>query len=407
VVVGLDSGGSKVAELPRGTSVADGIARLERDPKVRFAAPNWLAHASLSPLDQGSAGIPGGWAADQWNLGGRPGGIRITSAWDSLIEAGRPGGGGVTVAIVDTGVAYTPAPGYAASPDFARTRFAPGIDLVDDDAQPLDENGHGTHTAGTIAEGVTLDQASPLPDYLTGIAYGATLMPIRVLDADGAGSTDDVAEGIAWAARNGADVINLSLNFAPAVTSCRQVPTVCAAIRKADDQGALVVGSAGNSLVGSGRDRSLFPAAAPKALAVGATTEDGCLADYSSYGSRTDLLAPGGGAPRAVAARPVCMNDTIPIVQLSYACFPADCTGAHRDFSIRPDVGTSISAAHASAVAALVIASGVSGPDPEPERVVRRLQCTAHVLTPARFYGAGRLDAARAVDPERDCDAPD
>jgi serine protease len=167
-----------------------------------------------------------------------------------------------------------------------------------------------------------------------------------------------------------------------------------------------VVGSAGNALGASGRDRSLFPAAAPKALAVGATTEDGCLAGYSSYGWRTDLLAPGGGTPRPVAARPACKNDTIPIVQLSYACFPTDCTGAFREFAIRPDVGTSISAAHTSAVAALVIASGVSGPDPEPERIVRRLQCTAHALTPERFYGAGRLDAARAVDPERDCDAP-
>ncbi len=221
----------------------------------------------------------------------------MANAWDQLLAAGRPGGEGVTVAIVDTGVAYTPAPGYAASPDFAGARFAPGIDLVDDDAQPLDENGHGTHTAGTIAEQITLGQVSPTPDYLTGIAYGATLMPVRVLDADGAGSTDDVAEGITWAARNGADVINVSLNFSPLVTSCRQVPTVCAAIRKADEQGALVVGSAGNALDASGRDRSLYPAAAPKAFSVGATTEDGCLAGYSYYGSRTDLLAPGAVPP--------------------------------------------------------------------------------------------------------------
>ena len=406
VVVGLAGGGSKVAQLPSGTSVADAIAALERDPGVRFAAPNWVAHASLTPLDQGSSGLPGGWAADQWNLGGRPGGIRAAAAWDRLLTVERPGGEGVTIAIVDSGVAYTPAPGYAASPDFIGTRFAPGIDLVDDDAQPLDENGHGTHTAGTIAEQVTIGQVSPVPDYLTGIAYGATLMPVRVLDADGAGSTDDVAEGISWAARNGANVINLSLNFSSAVTSCRQVPTVCAAIRKADEQGALVVGSAGNALGASGRDRSLFPAAAPKAFAVGATTEDGCLADYSYYGARTDLVAPGGGSARPLAARPACANDTTPIVQLTYACFPLDCTGAHREFAIRPDVGTSMSAAHTSAVAALVIASGAAGPEPDPERLALRLQCTARPLTPERFYGVGMLDAGRAVDPARDCDAP-
>jgi serine protease len=406
VIVGLNNGGSTVARLPGGTSVDEGIAELRRAPGVRFATPNWIARASLLPLDQGSSGLPGGWVDDQWSLDGRPGGIRVVSAWDRVLAAGRPGGEGVTVAILDTGVASTPAPGYTASPDFAGTRFAPGIDLVDDDAEPLDENGHGTHTAGTIAEQVTLGQPSPAPDYLTGIAYGATLMPVRVLDADGAGSTDDVAEGIAWAARNGADVINVSLNFSPAVTGCRQVPTVCAAFRKADELGALVVGSSGNALGGSGRDRSLYPAAAPKAFSVGATTEDGCLAGYSYYGTRTDLLAPGGGTPRPIAARPSCMNDMTPIVQLTYACFPMDCTGSHREFAIRPDVGTSISAAHTSAVAALIIASGVAGPDPDPARIALRLACTARPQVPVRFYGTGILDAARAVDPARNCDAP-
>ncbi len=101
------------------------------------------------------------------------------------------------------------------------------------------------------------------------------------------------------------------------------------------------------------------------------------------------------------------MNDSVPILQLTYACFPMDCTGAHREFAIRPDVGTSMSAAHTSAVAALVIASGVSGPDPDPERLALRLQCTARPALPLRYYGAGLLDAARAVDPARTCDAPD
>ena len=406
VIVGLKGGGSRVTKVPPGRSVAGAIRALRRDPGVRFAAPNWIARASLLPLDQGSSGLPGGWVSDQWSLGGRPGGIRVMGAWDRAIAADQPGGEDVTIAVVDTGIASTPAPGYAASPDFAGTDFDPGIDLVDDDDQPFDENGHGTHTAGTIAEQVTLDQISPFPDYLTGIAYGATLMPVRVLDADGLGSTDDVAEGIAWAAREGADVINLSLNFSPAVTSCRQVPTVCAAIRKADAEGVLVVGSSGNGVGTPGANASLYPAAAPKALSVAATTEDGCLAGYSYYGPRTDLLAPGGGTARPAAARPSCSNDDIPILSLTYACFPMDCTGAHREFAIRPDVGTSISAAHASAVAALVIASGVSGDFPDPARVALRLECTARPRTPGRFYQGGLLDATRALDPARDCDAP-
>jgi subtilisin family serine protease len=190
------------------------------------------------------------------------------------------------------------------------------------------------------------------------------------------------------------------------VTSCRQVPTVCTSIRKADKLGALVVGASGNALAGSGRNRSLFPGGAPRAFAVAASTEHGCLAAYTHYGKRTDLIAPGGGAPRPAAARPACTDDTIPILQLTYSCFPMDCTGGHQRFAIRPDVGTSMSAAHASGVAALVIASGVAGPDPDPARVALRLQCTARPASPERFYGSGLLDAQRAVDPSRHCDAP-
>jgi serine protease len=395
-----------VAELPPGTPVRRGIAELRSGPGVRFAAPNWIAHASVDILDQGDTGQPGGWEADQWSFLGRPGGIRVGPAWQRLEELGRPGGIGPTVAVVDTGVAYaSAAPDYVPSPDFGMSQFVPGIDLVDDDGAPLDENGHGTHVAGTIAEQVTWGQPSSEPDYLAGIAYGARLMPVRVLDAAGVGSTDDVATGIVWAAKNGANVINLSLNFDPAVNHCKQVPTVCAAIRKATRLGTLVVGAAGNALTGNGKRRALFPGGAPHALAVGATTEHGCLAAYSDYGKHTDLLAPGGGEPRpGGASQQRCSDDSRPILQLTYSCFPMDCAREHSLFAIRPDVGTSMSAAHASGVAALVIASGAAGGNPTPDRLAQRLECTARPRSPERFYGVGLLDAARAVDPSRDCD---
>ena len=405
VVVELDDGGSTVIELEPGTPVDEGIEELRAEPGVRSATPNWTARAAVSPLDQGTSGTPGGWAADQWSLLGKPGGIRAPAAWDRLDAVGSPGGFGVTIAVVDTGIAYADAPGFAAAPDFMPTRFVEGLDLVDDDSQPLDLNGHGTHVASTIGEQITLGQPAPAPDYLAGIAYGASLMPIRVLDANGVGSTDDVAAGILWAARNGADVINLSLNFDPAVDSCREAPTVCDAIRRAKALGALVVGSAGNQLERQGARRALFPAGAPGAFAVAASTEDGCLAEYSHYGKRTDLVAPGGGPARASAARPECADDAIPILQLSYACFPGDCSRDRTTFAIRPDVGTSMSAAHTSAVAALVIASGVAGADPRASRVAERLECTARPAKPRRFYGPGLLDARRAVDPKRSCDA--
>ena len=406
-IVGLEGGGTTVAELPAGTPVAEGIAQLERNPEIRFATPNWIAHASVDVLDQGAAGTPGGWREDQWSFLGKPGGIHVAPAWDELAKEHEPGGLGTTVAVVDTGLAYASAPGYLPSPDFGISQFVSGIDLVDDDGAPLDENGHGTHVAGTIAEEATWGQPAAGPDYLTGIAYGARLMPIRVLDAEGVGGTDDVATGILWAARNGAEVINLSLNFDPMVDRCSDVPTVCTAIRKARKAGALVVGAAGNALDANGKHRALFPAGASDAFGVGATTEHGCLAAYSHYGKRTDLLAPGGGAARGgPASRPECAHDSRPVLQLTYACFPMDCTGGREAFAIRPDIGTSMSAAHASGVAALVISSGVVGGDPSPERVAERLQCTARPRQPERYYGVGLLDAARAVDPHRDCGRP-
>jgi serine protease len=405
VIVTRYGGGSAVVELEPGTSVPEGIAALERRAGIRTATPNWTARAALVPLDQGTSGTPGGWAEDQWSLRARPGGIRVPGAWDRLLAAERPGGFGTVVAVVDTGVAYEAAPGFGFGPDFLGTQFVPGIDLVDDDSLPLDANGHGTHVASTIGAQITVGQPRTVPDYLAGVAYGASLMPVRVLDSEGVGSTDDVAAGILWAARNGADVINLSLNLDPAVDSCREAPTVCDAISTADRLGALVVGSAGNAFGGSGRKRALYPAGAPHAFGVAAATEDGCLASYSHYGRRTDLVAPGGGTPRPAASHPVCEDDSIPILQLSYACFPGDCDRDRLTFGIRPDVGTSMSAAHTSGVAALVIASGVAGDDPSPWRVADRLQCTARAATPERFYGAGLLDALRAVSPKRTCAA--
>ncbi len=147
---------------------------------------------------------------------------------------------------------------------------------------------------------------------------------------------------------------------------------------------------------GKGKRRALFPGAAPGVFAVGATTEHGCLALYSHFRDRTDLLAPGGGQPRPGAARPVCAGDQLPVLQLSYDCFPGCVSGWDR-FNIRPDLGTSMSAAHTSGVAALVRASGVAGADPGPKRLAERLTCTAR---PGPTQALLRAGAARR--PARD-----
>lgn len=404
LVVGRSGGGSSVLTLPAGTEIADAIVTLERRDGVAYAHPNWIARAAgfQAPYDKGSAGVPGGWRAEQWNLLGKPGGVRAPGAWRRLARAGAPGGAGVTVAVVDSGLAYAAAPGHAPSPDFAADQFVAGIDLVDDDDQPLDENGHGTHVAGTIAEQVTLGEPAPAEDYLTGLAFGARLMAVRVLDASGAGTAADVADGILWAARHGADVINVSLQLPAEVRSCADVPDLCRATRKAEARGALVVASAGNTDAG-GEARALFPGAAPGVLAVGASTEHGCLASYSRYGARVDLLAPGGGVAGAVGAKPRCAEDAAPIRQLSFECFRAPACESFTSFSIRPDLGTSMAAAHASGAAALVEASGLLGADPGARELTARLECSAREAKPKRLYGAGLLDASRAVDRRNTC----
>jgi serine protease len=307
--------------------------------------------------------------------------------------------------VVDTGIAFADSsepPGFTASPDFEPHQFVPGHDFVAEGTPPLDENGHGTHVAGTIAEQVTLGAPSP-GDFLTGLAYEAQLMPVRVLDRQGAGNSADVAAGILWAARNGADVINVSLQLPTRVRRCKQVKAICRATRNAKKLGALVVAAAGNSTGGGGRPRALFPAQAPGVLSVAASSESGCLAAYSNFGRGVDLVAPGGGSPKASIARRRCRDDSQAVRQVSFDCFPGGFCTDFEDLEIRPDIGTSMAAAHASGVAALVRASGAAGSDPSSKRLRKRLRCTARGAKPPRFYGAGLLDAARATNPRKGC----
>ena len=149
-----------------GESVAQTIAELERRPGVLSASPNVIAHMSaFVPNDPGQPGSPfGGWQGVQWNFS-KDFGVNAPDAWDRLNAVGRPGGLGVKVAVLDTGVAYATRHGYKRSPDLLN-RFVKGYDFVDDDAYPDDLNGHGTHVASTIAE--TTGNGFGV----TGLAYG-------------------------------------------------------------------------------------------------------------------------------------------------------------------------------------------------------------------------------------------
>jgi serine protease len=397
-----------VLSLPASASVAQTAATLRSNPRVVYAEPNYIARASTArttqplalPDDPGTLGSgaeaasAGGWTSKQWNflpwqgsptpdLPVSPGGVDAVGAWQNLARFGRIGAAGVTVAVLDTGIAYrTVADEFARSPDFFSSQFARGYDFIDYDPVPLDENGHGTHVAGTIAEQTNNGIG------LTGLAYQATLLPVRVLDAQGRGNAYEIARGIRYAVYRGADVINMSFNFACG----KAVPAVDDALRYAFSQGVVTVASAGN--IGSEGCVS-EPATAPRVIAVGGTTEGGCLADYSLAGP-IDLLAPGGGEP--IAGCPSILSRSIFQVTLQ--------AGSRTEFIVPGDYfGTSMAAAHVSGVAAMVLAVGYRRKDRPHAAATRtvsavtgRLQKTARDLgLPRTQQGAGLIDAAHAT----------
>jgi serine protease len=362
------------------------------------ASARLLARAAYVPNDTGvtaAGGQPGGWATVQWELNG-PFGINAPQAWSQVSSLGGSGGSGVTVAVLDSGVAYADRGPYRRSPDLASARFVKGHDFVDDDPYPNDEFGHGTFVASTIA-------ASANNAYGTvGVAYHARIMPLRVLDFEGRGYPGTIARAIRYAVTNGAEIINLSLELydappaAPVPRSVTASRSVRSALADARAAGVLVVAAAGNS----------FDARVPGkrydtlALNVGGTTEHGCLGSYSNHGPGVDVVAPGGGADATIAGDPDC-QPTLPSGRdISGVSFP---TGEPRHFEILPRFrGTSTAAPHVTGVAALVIASGVLGRRPTPAALERHIERTARDLgAPGRdrFSGAGIVDATAATAP--------
>jgi serine protease len=379
--------GPPAPRVIRTRDVAATLRRLRRQPGVRYAVPNVVAHASEAfvPNDPGETPEPAGWQQTQWNFTG-PASVNAPEAWGNLISVGRPGGRGVVVAVLDTGVAYRTFGKTPASPDLAGTHFVRGYDFIGKDQYANDRNGHGTHVTSTIAESTNNGLG------LTGLAYGATIMPIKVLDDEGNGDAYEIARGVRLAARRGAKVINLSLEFSTRVTRS-DIPQLVDAIDYAHAQGAVVVAASGNEA----DVKVAYPARASYVISVGSTTEHGCLSDFSNQGTGLDIVAPGGG-PDAYLTDPGCQPDA----PAGRNIFQLTLTGTHRDrFGIpRSYDGTSMAVPHVSAGAALVVASGVLGPDPSPAAIERRLERTATDLGAPGLdprYGYGRLNAGAAT----------
>jgi len=345
-------------------SVADGetvdsaVKKFRGRSDVVYAEPDFEARALFVPDDRY-------YLTRQWNLGeAATGGISLERAWD--VSKGE----GVVVAVLDTGVVLVDGDRKPA-PDFSGTVFVPGFDFVNNDVSPDDDNGHGTYIVGTIAEATDNGEGA------AGIAFRAKIMPIKVLDKNGAGAYSDIARGIRFAADKGVKVIILPLG-GPAPASYLEE-----ALEYAYRRGAVIVAAAGNS----GRRGILYPAAYDDyVIAVGASRFDRSLAGYSSFGEGLDIVAPGGDL---------------------YADQNGDGYGdgvLQQGFDPRTSSfgyffyqGTSVAAAHVGGVAALVASAGKAS---TPNDIRAALLSTAYDLGPAGFdgtFGAGLVDASKAV----------
>jgi thermitase len=257
-------------------SVAAAVRRLDRQPEVAYAQPNYRYEAvAVEPPDDT-------FFDKLWGLSDpalpSPG-VSALEAWEESKGAGE------VIAVLDTGVDLT-------HPDVEANLWTnpspdPGLrghDFVDDDGDPDDYQFHGTHVAGTAAAVAGNDLG------IAGVAPEAEIMAVRVLNGDGAGSTSDIADGIAYAAERGADVINMSLS-GPAGGD----KAMSDAVSLAGAKDTVVVAAAGNE--GSNNDLApTTPCTLPQAnlICVAALNQSGGLAGFSNYGAKSvDLAAPG------------------------------------------------------------------------------------------------------------------
>ncbi len=272
---------------------------------------------------------------------GTPWGIRKIGAPDAWSVST---GNQIRIGVIDTGADFS-------HPDL-RHSLARGVNLLNQISLPYDDNGHGTHIAGTIA-------ASGGSKSMMGVAPRSLIYPVKAFDHNGSAYVSDIILGIDWCVQNRMHIINMSFGMKSKSQSLQNT------IRRAYNAGIVVVASSGNDK----RSRSAdYPARYPHTISVGATGKDGRIAPFSNYGPRIDIYAPG---------------------EKIKSCWLG---GGYREMN-----GTSMATSHVSGSIALLLALR---PGLTPGEIKRRLRRTARPLSstvPKAKASAGEVNAARLL----------
>jgi thermitase len=318
--------GVQVVTVPKGQAKAKAKA-YSSNPRVAYAEPNCIAQALAEPDDK--------YFGAQWNMQK----VRVPEAWN--VTTGSPN---VIIAILDTGVDLD-------HPDLAN-KIVDNRNFTTSNTTD-DIYGHGTHVAG-IAAAITNNGIG-----VTGLGYSSSITNVKVLGDDGMGYWSWIAQGIIWAADNGAEVINLSLGGSDASS------TLEGAINYAWSKGVVVVAAAGNN----GNMVPVYPAYYANCIAVAATDASDARPLWSNYGDWVDVAAPGSGILSTFK------NDNY--VYMS---------------------GTSVATPHVAGLAALVFTtvSDTNGDGKLNDEVRSRIEATCDDIG-VTGIGYGRINAAQAV----------
>ena len=350
-------------KIPKGKTVEEMMEYFSRQPGIEYAEPNYYVYAQAIPNDEQYEDNNGiiQWGSIASNL---------EAAWDEQKYSNS-----ITVAVLDSGIIKAHedidndnlinGANFVGPEDNEDPRNYIGNNDFEDKTTDEDVGSHGTHVSGII--GASTNNSIGV----AGVSWGVNIMPVKVLGNGGEGDLFDLLEGIYYSVDEEADILNLSLE----VPSENDIKSLEEAIKYAYNENRIIVASAGNDGVNS----ISYPANYQETIAVGSVNINNRVTNYSNYGSRLDLVAPGGDADNGILSTWGYYDEINDYYITTY-----------KELN-----GTSMSAAYVSGAAALLLEKGVA-----PRDIKDRLTSTAVDLGAAgkdNEYGYGLLDAYGAL----------